>query len=306
MNCVSMTGSVFTAQFRQHNRRIAGLALLATGAGPFLTGLALITYVFASAPAPAGALVTLLCFALAGLLPWLALGHVAVLGNNRLRQRLAARLAATGADPEALTQGEFVGFSPGEQLRSWDGDTDRDVGLLALEPEALVYRGDEYTWVLRRQAIDALEPLPITNRLLRILVRWHAPRDPGRALTLASRQGRTLREANRTTAQLLHDLQQWKSAAHSDVGQPPALGLPPNDTSGSYLLDQPAAGSCSSLLAVTVIVALTMWHLAQRFISAGFYYHGVLWAGLVAVSAAVFTMHFLSYLQTYEAGEASR
>ena len=304
INHVTMAGSVFTAQFRHRNRVIAGLVLLAASSGPFLPGLAAITYLAPSGPVAAG--ITLICFVLAGLLPWLVLDRLSLLGNDYLRRQLVAKLHNTGEDIEQVAWREFVGFSPGEELRNWDGETDRDVGLLSLEQGTLAYRGDEYSWVLRHELVDSIAAAPVSGGPQRVVINWHAPREPGRALTLGSREARTLRKANRATLELLHNLQQWKNAASVDAGEPPPLGLPPTDTSGSHPLDKPPIGSCASVLAVVIIVTLGIWYVAQRFISAGYYYHGILWAGLIAVSGAMFTVHFLSYLQSYEARLASK
>lgn len=299
-----MAGSVFTTRFRQRNRIIGGLVLLAAGTSPFLVGLVLITSSLPSGAAPA--IITLLCFVLAGLLPWLALDRLSLLGNDYLRQQLATKLPSGAEDTEELPQPEFVGFSPGEELRNWDGDTDSDVGFLTIGTDALVYRGDEYSWVLRRETIDTVQVVAVSGGLGRILIKWHAPREPGRALTLASREGRSLRKANRITAGLLRSLQRWKEAAGADADEPPPLGLPPTDISGSHLVDRPPTGSCATILAVTTIVTLSIWLAAQQFVSAGFYLHGILWAGLIAMGGAMFTVHFLSYLQSYEARLASK
>ncbi len=296
-----MAGSLFTAQFKQRNRIIAGIMLIIAATSPFLAGLLLINYLSPQFSGPIVAGITALAFLLAVLLPWHALHRLALLGNRSLGQQLTEKLASVKTDIDSPGRWEFVGFSPGQELRSWDGETDCDIGFLSMDEGALIYHGDEYSWTLRRAAIDAIQALPVSGGLQRVVVIWHAPREPERAFTLASREAQTLRGANRATARLLRDLRQWHSASSNDGGRPPALGLPPTDTSGSYPAEQPPVGSCATILAVTIIVSLSIWHVAQRFISAGYYYHGILWAGLIAAAGAMFTVHFLGYLQSYEA-----
>ena len=50
-----------------------------------------------------------------------------------------------------------------------------------------------------------------------------------------------------------------------------------------------------------VITVLAVWYAAQQFIGRGFYYHAILWAGLIVVGAMIFVSYLLSYLQAAEA-----
>ena len=301
-----MAGSIFTARFRRHNRIIGGLVLTGAGVGPFVAGLIALTYVLPQPHGPVATGITIVCFLLAGLLPWRAIQFMSLGGNAYLRNRLAEKLPASGEDIAPGAEKEFVGFSPGKDLLSWEGETDRDVGFLYQDEGALIYRGDEYCWTLRRQAIDSIKALSISGGPQRIVITWRATREPGRALTLASREARTLSGANQATHRLGRSLQEWKARASDSQGQPPALGLPPTDTAGGYPLERAPTGSCATLLSVGVIVTLSIWFIVQWLITAGYYYHGVLWAGLIAVGGAIFTAHFLAYLQTYEAREGEQ
>lgn len=301
-----MAGSVFTTQFKQRNRIIAGLMLIVAATSPFVVGLVLINYPGPWLSSAVAAGITALAFLLAALLPWRVVEHLALLGNKVLRQQLIEKLGSTGESIDSGVHREFVGFSPGRELRSWDGETDRDVGFLVMDRGALIYCGDEYSWTLRREAIEAIEVAPRAAQPHRVVVIWHAPREPGRAFTLASREAQTLRGANRASAKLLRDLRQWHNEVSDAGGPTPVLGLPPTDISGSYPVEKPPAGSCATLLAVTIIVTLSIWYVAQQFISAGYYYHGILWAGLIAVAGAMFVVHFLGYLQSYEAKLGAR
>ncbi len=298
-----MTGSIFTARFRRHNRIIGGLVLTGAGVGPFVAGLIALTYVLPQPHGPVAIGITIVCFLLAGLLPWRAIQHMSLGGNAYLRDRLAEKLSASGEDITPGAEKEFVGFSPGKDLLSWEGETDRDVGFLCEDEGALIYRGDEYCWTLRRQAIDSIKALSISGGPQRIVITWRATREPGRALTLASREARTLAGANQATQKLLHRLQEWKQRVSESEEQSPILGLPPTDTAGGYPMEQAPKGSCATLVSVGVVVTLSIWLVAPQLITAGYYYHGILWAGLIAVGGAMFATHFLAYLQTYEVSQ---
>lgn len=260
-------------------------------------GMALVPGLESSAAGSALAGVAVL---LSALLPWALHGRLTLLGNRQLEQALRQRLG-----PEAV--GEFVGFSAGAEIRSWEGETDQDLGFLALEGNSLVYWGDQYSWSLRQQSIDQIQlqslagdqPTPVG--LLRVTVYWHGPRDPGRALTLASREADTLAQANLATRELHAQLRRWWSEGAPEAELTPLLGAPPTDTRGGVLLDRPAPGSCLSALAVAMISFSLLWYLAGGLVHVGHYNRAVLWAGLILMLAIVFTAHFLTYLQVYQA-----
>ncbi|MCK4323058.1 MAG: hypothetical protein KAW89_00910, partial [Armatimonadetes bacterium] len=182
----------------------------------------------------------------------------------------------------------------------WEGETDRDVGFLELAEGALIYRGDSFSWSLRRENISSIELLEGSGTPQRIVINWHMPGQPGRAFTLASREANTLSGAQQATRALHSTLGQWHAAA-SSASAVPTLGSPPTSLAGSIPVEKLPTGACLSILSVVVITVLMAWYMAQQFIDRQLYYHAVLWAGLIVVAAMIFISYFLGYLQAAEA-----
>jgi len=292
-----LSEAIFTTQFKRRARLTAGLLLLAAGTMPFAAGLVIITYLLHSTTGTAAGLVTTLSLVVGLLLPWASYQRLALIGNGYLRRSLAQQLE----HPEqTATATEFVGFSPCEELRVWEGETDRDVGYLELADGALIYRGDSFSWSLRRENIGSIELTDAPGAPQRIVVHWHKPGQPGRAFTLASREANTLRGAQQATLGLYGALEQWYAAA-SSMEAIPTLGSPPTSLAGGISLEKLPAGACLSILSVVLITVLTIWYTAEQFIGRGFYYHAVLWTGLIMVASMIFISYFLSYLQAAEA-----
>jgi len=292
-----LSDSVFTTQFKRKAWVTAGLLLLAAGTVPFAAGLVIITYLL---PAPAGTsagLVTALALVVGLLLPWVSYQRLALIGNGYLRRSLAQKW---GQDTYSSPATTFVGFSPGSDMRMWEGETDRDVGFLELAEGALIYHGDSFSWSLRRENINSIELLDEPGTPQRIVVHWHIPGQPGRSFTLSSREAHTLNGAQQALLALYGAIGQWHAAA-SSAGPIPTLGSPPTSLAGSIPVEKLPAGACLSILSVVVITGLMAWYTAQQVIGRGVYYHAVLWAGLIVVTAMIFISYFLSYLQAAEA-----
>ncbi len=280
---------------------MAGLLLLAAGTVPFAAGLVIITYLLPNSTTTSAGLVTALSLVVGLLLPWVSYQRLALFGNGYLRRSLARKWEQAGHLPPATT---FVGFSPGSDLRMWEGETDRDVGFLELAAGALIYRGDSFSWSLRRENINSIDLLEEPGAPPRIVVHWHIPGQPGRAFTLASREANTLGGMRDATQALYRTLTQWHAATPSADSVPP-LGSPPTALAGSIPIEKLPAGACLSILSVAVITVLAVWYAAEQFIGQGFYYHAVLWSGLIVVAAMIFLSYFLSYLQAAEARTSS-
>lgn len=298
-----MAEHLFNSRLRTlyRQRVIAALLLLATG--PYAAAFLVMAGVPALESSAAGSALVGVAVLLSALLPWALYGRLTLLGNRQLEQALRRRLG-----PEAV--GEFVGFSAGAETRSWEGETDQDIGLLTVEGNTLVYRGDQYSWSLRRQSIDRIQLQSLAGDQfppvgpLRVTVYWHGPRDPGRAFTLASRAADTLTRANQATQELDERLRQWWEQGGLEVELTPLLGSPPTDTRAGVLLgDRPAPGSCLSAIAIAVMASSFVWYVAGDLVHGGQYNRAVLWAGLILMVAIVFTAHFLTYLQVHESGQ---
>jgi hypothetical protein len=295
-----MPEPLFNSRLRAWHRNLAFLGLLTLGAAPYVAAFLGLALVPSLERGPLGTAVAGVALVLSAFLPWALQGRLALLGNAPLRRALRHRLGAAAT-------GEFVGYSPGAELLSFEGETDQDVGFLDWEGNTLLYRGDRYSWTLRREAIDEIavggmlqagEPaLRIPGGPRRVVIYWHGPREPGRALTLAAREGDTVAATNRLTVDLARRLQAWWEQDHPEPDEIPLLGLPPLDLRGAVPLGRPAPGSCLSVLALAVIAASLLWQTASRLTHTGQYARGLLWAGLIVTAALITTGQVLAYLQ---------
>ncbi len=302
-----MPEPLFDSRMRARNRTFAFLALLAISATPYATGFLALALFPDLERSPLGAATAGVALVLSAFLPWMTQGRLALLGNRRLRGLLHHRLGAEG-------RGEFVGFSPGPDLLSWEGETDSDVGFLDWEGNTLVYRGDRHSWTLGRGAIDEIvisgalptgeTPVRVPGMPLRVVVYWHGPREPGRALTLASREGDTIAATNRVSLDLARRLQTWWEQDHPEPEEVPLLGLPPTDLRGTVRLDRPAPGSCLSALALAVIAGSLLYEIAGRLTRTEQYARGLLWAGLIVTTVIIVTGHVMAYLQVAQGRRA--
>ncbi len=301
-----MTEPLFDSRARALNRNLAFLGLLAVGMAPYAAGFLALALVPALESHPLGTAMAAVALLLSAFLPWALQGRLALLGNRRLREALRRRLSAEG--------GEFVGFSPSGELFSWEGETDEDVGFLDWEGNTLTYRGDRHSWTLRREAIDRISlaelwkpegtPVRVPGSPLRLAVYWHGPRDPGRVLTVASREGDSVAATNRATEALARRLQQWWEQEHPEPEETPLLGLPPTDLRGGVRLDRPAPGSCLSAVALAVIAGSLLWEVAADLARTQQYSRSLLWAGLIVTAALITTGHVLAYLQVAQGRKA--
>jgi len=288
----------FTPTFKQRVRVMAATVTMLAGAAPFVLGLLAIQALGSRPAGPAPVAVALAAFVLGGLLPWLTQNSLGLAGNAGLRRRLAQRLAG-----HPLKGAAFVGFSPGQDFRVWQGETDRDIGFLSFDEGALVYRGDEFEWALPHDLIDHLDMAPPEGGLQRVIIHWHVPREISRTFSLESREAGSIAGARRATVALFARLREWyRNSGETPAGNSAAvLGLPPTDVSGGQMVDQPASGSCATILAVGVIMLVLIWRIAGACFTSGQYYEGVLWAGLISVLGALGIGYLLHYLQAWEA-----
>lgn len=293
---------VFTSEYKLRLRLVATAVTMASGAVPFILGLLVLQWL----PEEKGwvpALIAGVSFAAGGLLPWAAQNLMGLVGNGSLRRRVLTNLKAADA-PADLEGAIFVGFSPGERLHLWHGETSLDVGFLQLRRGGLVYQGDGYHWTLPRSFIDHIDLAPPEGGMQRLLVRWHVPREGGRTFSLEAREALTLARARLATQLLYRRLREWQrngSPETAEADLPISNGLPPTDLSGAQVIDEPARGSCLTILAAMVITLLTIWRIAGTLLAAGMLYQAILWAGLLSVVGALATGHLLHYLQTWEA-----
>lgn len=295
---------LFTRGFK-HRTRITAAALTTLGGGlPFVAGLVILDLAEEQLVGLWAVVLTVVCFILGGTLPWFLQNRLGLLGNATLQRRLRKRLEEDGLG-EVLEGAQFVGFSPGEQLRVWDGETDRDVGYLTVSPCGLTFYGDSYSWHLPRAYIDHFDITPVDGAVQRVIVRWHAPRDSGRTFALTAREAGSIRASHRRTVALHGALRHWLREP-CELQDGPQLGLPPTDTAGGHMVEEPPSGACLTILAAGVIIIVTVWRLAGPMFQSGHYHQGILWSGLISVVGALVTGYLLHYLQAWEAVQRRR
>ncbi len=292
---------VFGPAVRRRYSIIVALMTFGSALLPFAVGLLLLTRYWPEHQDLGSGAVAMTALLLALLGPWLVHNHLGLAGNAALRARLWQRVRERFAGMPGNLTPAFVGFSPGDRLLIWDGDTDQDIGFLAAWGDALVYHGDLFSWRLPRDYITAIESTGEGPLLDRITVRCAAPREAPRAFTFVSREARDLREARRATQNLLAQLSAWHAApAADDSALVPPLGLPPYDTRGGVEADYLPRGSCASAIAISLVAVIAVWHQTAPLIRAGRYHHAVLWSGAILVLAALVANSLLRLLQWAE------
>jgi len=294
---------IFNAVVRRRYSLFLAAATFGAAAAPFAIGIALVETLWPKGSGVGPPLTVAAALLVAALGPWYFHNRLALAGNRALRTRLWERVCGQAQEAPDGIKPVFVGFSPGDKLATWDGDTDQDIGFLAAWGDALVYFGDCCSWHLPRERIDRIEPFQAVAGLKRIAIRWHAPRESERSFTLVSREATNLRGAERATVQLLNQLYAWAARPPAAEVKPPLLGLPPTDTSAGVPLDSAPGGSCAALGAVALITVLAAWQVAAPMAADDKYYRAILWAGAISVLGAMTVNLVLRLLQWAETAD---
>jgi Zn-dependent protease with chaperone function len=145
---VAPGGKVFSTSWKSGAAGALGLAMLAAACTAPAFALALARLL--GAPR---AVATLAAFAASFGAMVAVADAFAARGIRALHSRLARKLApAPGA--------RYVAVAPGPEVRVYEGYYDWDLGFLSLEPNALVYTGEETTLRLPRTAITGIARMP--------------------------------------------------------------------------------------------------------------------------------------------------
>ncbi len=296
---------VFGAAVRRRYNLLLTVATFGLALLPFVLGLLALATVWPRGRDEWSGLVVAAALGLAALGPWLAHNHLGLAGNGKLRARLWERMSNRFEQLPSGIEPIFVGFSPGDELVSWDGDTDQDVGFLVAWDETLLYYGDAFSWHLPRERIDQIEMSEAAPGMARITIRWHAPRETGRSFTFVSREARNLRQAKRATLALFEQLRAWRALDSDGVeAGAPHLGLPPSDTSGGLAADHLPSGSCVASIALMALATLVTWRVVAPMVDAEQFQYAILWSGSILVLAALVINVVMRTLQWAEHEDA--
>ena len=209
-------GKVFSSEFKRRSAGALSWLLLGVTLAMAAAGVGAVRLLELPRPlAPlAGALVALAALVAANDL-------LAARGQARLRRPLAERLGP--ADGE-----RFVGLSPGEATRVYEGYFDWDLGFLALEAGALAYRGEETSFRLPRAAIAGVRQAggpPGWLPAPRVAIEWHDATTGARGVVhLRPAHSPRLDALAHDTAELLREIARWRAGC---AAAPDGRTLPP-------------------------------------------------------------------------------
>ncbi len=277
---------IYTARARRLSRWSATLLVAAAGGLPSAVGVAAIR--FWNLPVSIHVYVLVLVAA-ATVVTWgLALAVAPLLGSQRLRRRLAEKIAAQPGGREFIDGAFFVGFSPTEKLMQWDGDTDWDVGFLKVVGDTLAFWGDRCRWSLPRNAVARVEMVSKPD-VPRVVLRW-SEADLSGVAALTSREGWTVDRARQGAAMIQAAMHVW--LAQTNGGEGVRWGWPPTevDAPGGHPVADIGLVGCLGLMAAFAIAATTCLLVALPQYTAGLKALGIMqavavgWPLLVVVS----------------------
>jgi hypothetical protein len=147
-------------------------------------------------------------------------------GNRKLRGDVAAKVRERdGVDP-GQWGAPFVGWSPGPEVRNWEGEYNCDVGFLFLGPSHLTYLGDSVSFSLRREGVWRLDQSVGAGPWIpakRILVGHTWPDGYQHFLTFGSREPPHLWGLGAANRLLFAALDSWWRGTAQLTTDPPAV-----------------------------------------------------------------------------------
>ena len=211
-----------------------------------------------------------------------------------LEASLRRRLDAEGGGASSL----FVALSPGDRTRVYEGFFDWDLGLLAIEPDRLRYRGEQVTLDLPRRFLTSIEigaDAPGWARAPRVVLRWSAP-DGEQCLTLRAADARRVSAIGLKSRALVARLKEWRDAGaasaafgEGDFGPPgigPVTSLAPADAAAPR--DLPVLLVLVGLLSAAASFAcgLGFWRGVDVFVAAMLALFALRWPAMTAREAS--------------------
>ncbi len=185
---------------------------------------------------------------------FVGLNYLPLLGNEYLRRRVERKIVEQEGGEQFIEKAAFVGFSPTEQLMRWSGESDWDVGFLAIQGDVIAYWGDKGRWSLPRQAVQEVTHDEQAG-MSRVLIGWQADGQIGTA-AIVSRHARSMAAVRANNEALAQLIQAWRQQGDGAPG--PRWGLPPAVADGGIAIGQVSGWGCMGALAVLGI-GITTW-----------------------------------------------
>jgi hypothetical protein len=148
---------------------------------------------------------------------------------EKSRRRLPAHLRAKLLQRVSAKTGEispdayFVGLSPGEGDRLYEGGDAWDMGYLSLDNERIVYRGEQTSFALSRKELKEINVgpgLPGIRQPPRLYVKWEVANNSAGTFTLSCPGARSSKRESRELALLARNIGEWQSKpAGAVIGQ---------------------------------------------------------------------------------------
>lgn len=162
----------------------------------------------------------LAAFLLTIFLTLLVSNFVSMTGNRKLEDALRKKFGSGTAS--GGNRGRFVGFSPDSVPRIYEWNWSWDLGLIELEGDRLVYRGEETSFALSRSEITsiALGPGPVGwLSTPSIYIAWRGSDGHSSTFNLRTMDAGSLLKMAVKTRSLAQDLQNWQQGSLASTNQ---------------------------------------------------------------------------------------
>ena len=145
-----------------------------------------------------------------------------------LRRKVAERLRQSGFDPPAH-DAEWVGLSPGDEPRLYEGIGSWDVGFVVLDGQHLIYRGEETSFSIASDEVLGIEMgprFPAWISLRGVVVRWRRRGGEEGCFTLGPIQARGLLYHAAEARRLCERIERWRNGSATAVASQASTPIP--------------------------------------------------------------------------------
>ena len=154
---------------------------------------------------------------------WRVIDVVPLWGFQSLQKRFADRLQQKGID---VGTGLFVGFSPNDEPRYYEGFSNWDIGYLFIGREGMAYMGEQTQFVLTPQQVTAIflgcrdASSWINTSDIYVSWRWG---DRSGTFNLQPTQGQSLTQLKGKVSALKQRLEQWQAHPETEAPLPQSM-----------------------------------------------------------------------------------